>query len=97
MDTVSRVWVISVADNYGSFFVTGTEQEVEEKRKYKAKWEQTIARKRLADKEELLTGIINSCKNHPNFQSKDRYHCICPKCILIRRRLKIKKIKNKMI
>jgi len=96
-DKVSRVWIIIVESSYGGFFVTGTEQEVEEKRKFKANWEHTIARKRLPTKEEMTTGIIDSCKNHPNFHSKDRYYCICPKCELIKRRFKIEKIKNKII
>lgn len=94
-DRTRRVWVITVGGGYGNYMTTGTEQEVEEKRSAKARWEQTIARKRLADDEELRTGIINPCKNHPNFNTKSRYHCECPKCLLIKRRVKIEKIKKK--
>lgn len=95
-DDVSRVWIITVQGNYGNFMVTGTEKEVEERRKFKANWEHTITRKRLPTKEELTTGKIDPCYNHPNFHSKDRYFCKCPKCVLIKRRFKIEKIKNKL-
>lgn len=72
-------WVISIA-GYGSFFFEGSETEAEEMRTDKARWEQGVGRKRLADEDEVQTDIIKNCKNHPNFTNKDRYHCTCGEC-----------------
>ena len=76
--TLKRKWVIQVGGGYGEFFIDGTEEEAEEMRKHKATWEGAIARKRLADKDEIKSGIIDQCKAHPNFAT--RIHCDCPKC-----------------
>lgn len=77
--SVKETWVISVG-GYGSFLFNGSEVEAEEFRKHKANWEKAAARKRLADRDEIHTGVINQCKNHPNFNTKDRYHCECNNC-----------------
>jgi hypothetical protein len=88
-------WVIYV-QGVCLFFFEGTELEAEEKRKYKANWEHAIGRKRLASEEEVKTGVIDPCHNHPNYHSKDRYFCKCPKCELIKRRKKIERIKERI-
>ena len=49
-------------------------------RKHKANLEQGVGRKRLADKDELQTGVIKQCKNHPNFTNRERYVCKCGEC-----------------
>lgn len=58
----------------------GNEIEAEEMRKHKANWEHGVGRKRLADEDELQTGVIKQCKNHPNYTNKYRYHCECGEC-----------------
>ena len=72
-------WVITIG-GYGAFFFDGNEKDAEEKRADKSRWESAIGRKRIADQNEVETGKIDYCKNHPNFNTKDRYHCICQKC-----------------
>ena len=37
-------------------------------------------KKKVADSIEIKTGVINECKNHPNFKTNDRYHCKCNNC-----------------
>jgi hypothetical protein len=74
-----QTWVISVG-GYGSFFFEGNAVKAEEMRKHKAAWEMGCGRKRLADDEEIRTGIINQCKNHPNFGNKDKFYCDCENC-----------------
>ncbi len=71
-----QTWIISVG-GYGSLMFEGNETEAEEMRKHKANWEQGVGRKRLADEDELQTGVIKQCKNHPNYTNKDRYNCNC--------------------
>jgi hypothetical protein len=39
------LWRISVGGGYGEFFYVGTEQEAEEMRAHKARWEAAVARK----------------------------------------------------
>ena len=90
-------WIITIEGGYGSFFYEGTEFDAEEKRKYKANWEHGMGRKRLATEEEIKTGIIDPCKNHPNFKTKYKYRCTCPRCELIKRRKKIERIKKRTI
>jgi len=75
-----QTWVINVG-GYGSFFFKGNSVEAEQMRKHKANWEQGCGRKRLADDDEKNSGIINQCKNHPNFGGKDKYYCTCKNCI----------------
>mgnify|MGYP000915409800 CR=1 FL=1 len=53
-------WVISVG-GYGSFFFEGTEEQAEKMRCLKARWEQAVARKRLATAEELMIRILRKC------------------------------------
>lgn len=74
-----KPWVISVGGGYGSYLFLGNEDDAERERSRKATWEQAIARKRPADEEEIKTGVINKCQNHPNF-GKTKYHCECGKC-----------------
>lgn len=45
-------WTILVS-GYGHFLFQGTEIEAEEKRRHKARWEQGMARKRPASKDEI--------------------------------------------
>ena len=78
-DKCKKTWVIRVG-GYGSFIFDGTEEEAEEMRCHKSNWEQAVARKRLADECERLTGQINQCANHPNYESKLRHFCDCPQC-----------------
>ena len=75
-----QIWVITIG-GYGSFMFEGDETEAEEMRKHKAYLEQGVGRKRLADEDELQTNVINKCKNHKNYKTKDRYYCKCGKCI----------------
>lgn len=75
-----KQWVISIGGRYGSYFFIGNEDDAERERARKATWEQAVGRKRLADEEEIKTEIINKCQNHPNFNSKTKYHCDCEKC-----------------
>lgn len=74
-----QTWIISVG-GYGSLMFEGNEIEAEEMRKHKANWEHGVGRKRLADEDELQTGVIKQCKNHPNYTNKYRYHCKCGEC-----------------
>jgi hypothetical protein len=74
-----KMWVIN-AYGWGAFLFEGTEFEAEEVRINKAKWEQTITKKRLATKNELKNKNIDDCKNHPGFKLKGRYSCDCKKC-----------------
>jgi len=48
----NEYWAIDVA-HWGTLFCYGSEQEAEDWRKHKARWEQCVARKRLATKEEI--------------------------------------------
>ncbi len=45
-------WMIWVS-GYGEFMLKGTESEAEEMRVHKARWEQSVARKRLATEDEI--------------------------------------------
>ena len=55
---MSKQWVILVAD-YGAFLFSGTEEEAEQIRRYKANWKQGVAKKRPARPEEIDThGVI---------------------------------------
>jgi len=74
-----KEWVISVA-GYGEYFFLGNEDDAERERSRKAMWEQSVGRKRLADEEEIKSRVINKCQNHPNFNTKTKYHCNCEKC-----------------
>jgi len=78
INNTKQKWVIDVV-GYGTFFYEGTEEEAEEMRKHKANWEAAIARKRLADKQEIETGEINYCKKHPGYENK--FDCDCIKCV----------------
>jgi len=40
-------WIISVGGDYGPFEFEGTEEEAEEMRRHKARWEQAVATKKL--------------------------------------------------
>ena len=51
------LWAITVGAGYGTFFFRGTETEAEEMRRHKARWEQAIARKRLATPEEEKSNL----------------------------------------
>lgn len=46
------MWVIIVS-GYGPFLFDGTEEEAEEMRRHKAKWEQGVAQKRKATEQEI--------------------------------------------
>lgn len=46
------IWHIDVA-SWGSILFEGTEEEAEEWRRHKARWEQSVARKRLATEDEI--------------------------------------------
>ena len=71
-------WIISVG-GYGTFFFEGTESEAEEMRAHKAKWERGVGKKRPADDEEVASGMIKRCLNHPGYLSKNIYNdCQCP-------------------
>jgi len=74
-----KQWVIFVAE-YGSYFFLGNEDDAERERGRKAMWEKAIGRKRLATEEEIKSGKIDPCQNHPNFNSRNRYNCNCGKC-----------------
>lgn len=79
----ANFWVIQVGNDYGSFLFEGTEEEAEERRMAKAKWERAVALKRPATKEEVDTGETSCCWNHPNFKHYAkgiRYHCECSLC-----------------
>lgn len=71
-------WIIFVY-GYGQYFFIGNEDDAEKERARKAMWEKGIGRKRLATEEEIKTGKIDLCKNHPNFNST-KYKCNCGKC-----------------
>jgi hypothetical protein len=45
-------WAIFVGGGYGAFLFSGTEEEAEELRVHKARWEGAVALKRLATEEE---------------------------------------------
>jgi hypothetical protein len=52
-ETMKTWWVITVA-NYGAFDFFGTEAEAEKVRRHKARWEQSVAHKRLKDADKLV-------------------------------------------
>ena len=62
----TQKWVIDI-EGYGMFFYHGTESMAEEMRSHKSSWEGGLGRKRLADQEEIKTGVLNRSKNHPNY------------------------------
>jgi hypothetical protein len=72
-------WVILVS-GYGAFIHTGTEQSAEEMRTHKARWEGGIAKKRPADKSDMI--VPSACWNHPGFNNTGgRYaDCQCGAC-----------------
>lgn len=72
-------WIISVG-GYGHFMFEGTAEDAENMRKHKARHEQGAGRKRLADADEIQTGMIKECRNHPNYTNKHKYHCECIEC-----------------
>lgn len=76
---MGKTWVINVFD-WGAFLFEGTEFEAEEVRISKAKWEQSITKKRLAEKNEIRNKDVDTCKNHVGFKLKGRYSCDCKKC-----------------
>jgi hypothetical protein len=88
-------WLITVS-GYGSFIFEGTEKEAEERRSKKAIWENAIARKRLLDENEIKTGIVNHCMNHPNYNTKLVYNCYCERCTWIKEQKERKKKINKL-
>ncbi len=49
---VNKHWVIDVA-SWGTMYMIGTEEQAEEMRRHKARWEQSVATKRLADAQEI--------------------------------------------
>lgn len=77
-EAVVTHWAILVA-GYGAFLIEGTEQEAEEMRAHKARWERGIGRKRPATPEEVKAGKPDGCWNHPLFNNKFVYGtCDCP-------------------
>lgn len=90
---LKQKWLITVSSGYGSFVFDGTEKEAEERRRTKANWEHAITRKRLLDDKEIETGVIDYCKNHPNYNTI-RYHCECDKCILRKKQNERKRYEN---
>lgn len=91
-------WVITVAGGYGSFFFEGTEQEAEQRRIDKSRWEHAVAKKRLATSEEVSNNKIDDCWNHPNFNNNSRYKCDCDICVKrsnkLKRRRELYKLKK---
>lgn len=76
-------WVITIGAGYGSFFFVGTEDEAEELRANKSKWERAGGWKRLADDIEIETKVINLCKNHKNYKKNSigrKTFCQCGQC-----------------
>ncbi len=69
-------WVIQVG-GYGSFLFEGNEQEAEEMRAHKSRWERAPARKRPASPEEVESGKASSCLNHSGFGFKVVFACPC--------------------
>ncbi|QNH21195.1 hypothetical protein HEP73_02107 [Xanthomonas sp. GW] len=63
---MSTNWVIRVA-GYGSFLFVGTEEEAEEMRRHKARWERAVAHKRPADAQEVAEQTPSRCDNHPGW------------------------------
>lgn len=71
-------WIILVGAGYGAFLFQGTEQEAEDMRSHKARWERGIGKKRPATEEEVSTGKPSQCWNHPGFGNKVVYnYCDC--------------------
>lgn len=62
-------WVINVA-GYGAFLFKGSEQEAEETRAQKARWERGVGRKRPATPEEAKGGEISRCINHEGYGNR---------------------------
>jgi hypothetical protein len=52
--TVSRQWWVITVAGYGDFAFYGTEDESEEMRRHKARWEGGVGRKRLAADDDPL-------------------------------------------
>jgi hypothetical protein len=70
-------WTIIVG-GYGAFLFDGTEQEAEEMRAHKARWERGIGRKRLATDEEVAANKPSQCWNHEGFANRHVYSdCDC--------------------
>lgn len=73
-----NAWVILVGGGYGAFLFNGTEEQVEEMRVHKARWERAIAKKRFATVDEVASGKPSHCWNHPGFHNKIVYSdCDC--------------------
>ncbi len=47
-------WLITI-NSWGTHLLYGTEEEAEDFRKHKCRWEQSIGTKRIANNEEILT------------------------------------------
>jgi hypothetical protein len=76
----SQQWVILVGRDYGAFLFEGTEAEAEATRAHKARWEQAVAKLRLADQVERATNEASQCWNHPGFNNSARHRCMCKEC-----------------
>lgn len=63
-------WVINVA-GYGAFVFEGTEQEAEEMRAHKARWEGAVGHKRPASFTDFPRA--STCWNHPGYLRLVRY------------------------
>lgn len=71
-------WVILIGSGYGAFLFQGTEQEAEEMRVHKSRWERGIGKKRAATDEEVSSKTPSQCWNHPGFANKFAYaDCYC--------------------
>lgn len=57
-DNDNQHWVITV-NGWGVRYCTGTEQQAEEWRAHKARWEHGVGRKRLATKEEIEAKVFS--------------------------------------
>jgi hypothetical protein len=73
-------WVIYVGGGYGAFLFEGSEQEAEEMRVHKARWERAVAAKRPADLKEINSNQPSLCWNHKGFRFKALHACDCGQC-----------------
>ena len=79
----SEMWVIRIGGDYGSFLFEGTEEEAEQRRKDKARWEGAIGLKRSADESEIASSKASYCLNHKNFRHYAKgikFNCDCGVC-----------------
>lgn len=75
-DSEVRSWVL-LSPRAGAVIIHGTEEYAEHARKQAAWQFQAVVRKRPASEAEVIGKAPSSCWNHPNFENRHVYNCMC--------------------